>query len=258
MSSMHPTNTAAADLPPCSGPVTTVLIAHTPRTGSSLLATALGDTGLCGRPHEYLNSVHIDQIRLRIGPLPMPSYLAWLKRHRTTANGVFCLKASALQLQQEVVDRGHDPRRLLAPLRCVWIQRRDKVRQAVSYSRALQTDRWRAEAADRQPPHYDYAHIAWSMRFLAGQSRNWPKLFARLGVSPIPVWYLQLAHHYDAMVRGLGAALGLGAAHDLEVQPPRRARMPNAEADAWCARFRVEAVERGMDPSTFGPVEPPL
>ena len=131
-----------SDLPPYAGPVSTVLIAFTPRSGSTLLAHALRGTGLCGVPHEYLNFVHMDDFRHRLGPLPVTSLLAWLKRHRTTPNGVFGIKASVLHLQEELLVHNISPRAVFGAVRCVWIERADKVRQAVSFARANQTDQW--------------------------------------------------------------------------------------------------------------------
>ncbi len=251
-----PISAPEADRPRFDGPVSTVLIAHTPRSGSTLLAWALGDTGLCGVPHEYLNFVHMRDFRTRIGDLPVPSLMAWLKLHRTTPNGVFCIKASAHQIQHEVLEQNLPLRPLFAPLRCVWIQRADKVRQAVSYTRAVQTDRWNSEAEARQEAHYDYDHIERSLRFILIQTRNWPKLFGMLGVSPIQVQYQQLIRHYEATVRSVVGALGLAAPMDVSIAPPRQKRMPNLHSREWCTRFRAEATSKGVNPRLFGPEEP--
>ncbi|MEX0807854.1 MAG: Stf0 family sulfotransferase, partial [Dongiaceae bacterium] len=122
------------------------LIVGEPRCGGSMLAEALRLTGQAGVPLEYLNRRLIDAYAARTGfteeTLPLDNYISFLLRRRTTSNGVFVLKALVSQLVP-FYRRGPAAVRFLRGFeRIVLIHRRDKLAQAISYYRAIETDAW--------------------------------------------------------------------------------------------------------------------
>jgi LPS sulfotransferase NodH len=134
-------------------PTTSYLILATPRSGSYLLCEALINTHLAGHPTEYFGPA---QTRALLSQWKMPnyeSYVARIKAEGTTPNGVFGAKV-IWQFMEDVVERLRDTagyEKLPVPqllstvfpdLHYIWTTRRDKVRQAVSYWKALQTDAW--------------------------------------------------------------------------------------------------------------------
>lgn len=251
-----PLTAPEADLSAYAGAVQHVLVAFTPRTGSTVLANSLGRTGRCGVPHEYLNPIHLADFRRRLGPMSTPALWNWFRRHRTTDNGVFCFKAAPEQIQLELVARGIRPRSLMVPVRAVWVRRRDKVRQAVSYARAVQTQQWNAKAVEQHAPVYNYGLLERCFRFVLVQEGLWPVLFRELGVSPLTVWYRQILEHHEATVRGLVGGLGLGDPMQASVGAPSSKRVPSPEAQEWCGQFRQEAMQNGISAALFGPEEP--
>lgn len=242
------------DLAPASAPSRTVLVASTRRCGSTLLSGALAGTGRCGVPHEYFNLEHMVPLRARGAPAHLRHYVHWLRQRRTTPNGVFSVKAHYRQLEDTFVHDKVDPRPLLAPLRAVWIRRRDRVRQAVSAARAAQTEQWSKQQRSKAEPHYQYPLIALLLQDIVRQEQAWPVFFQRMGVTPVVVHYDALSQAYAPTVRGVCAALGLGG--DVTVVPPVRTRMSGGQSAAWARRFRVEAAKRGIPSAWFGPQEP--
>lgn len=65
------------------------MIASTPRSGSTHLASCLWRAGDLGAPLEYLNPIHIRQMSPRLGARGYLSYWRGVQARRTSPNGVF-------------------------------------------------------------------------------------------------------------------------------------------------------------------------
>ena len=75
----------------------------------------------------------------------------------------------------------------------VWLRRRDKVRQAISLWRALQTRTWRAEhpAAERERPtlSYSFRGIEHLRRRLSADDEAWGRFFLHSLIDPLELVY---------------------------------------------------------------------
>jgi LPS sulfotransferase NodH len=171
----------------------TYVICTTPRSGSWLLADCLDQTGLAGRPQEYfMNHVafHPDwgvPHRENLG-----DYLEFVRAEATTENGVcgFKLHWSQLRHLATVVGSGIDDTETafdwlaqeFAPLTVIRLSRVDKLRQALSYHRALSDQQWWRLAGDdarkrpfRAPDPEQVDHLC---RLLEKHDRRWDELIA--------------------------------------------------------------------------------
>src|SRR3954470_3229203 len=172
------------------------LVCATPRSGSTLLCRALGQTGVAGRPEEYFEArrdtgrppaprdyfigaegIDLDALLGRdhsLPPAPDHSSLAGVGDYAdhvaaalergTTANGVFGAKVMWGHLSDFSALAGGAPpelfNRLFGRPRYVWVSRRDRVRQAVSLWKAIQTQAWAADDGDAGPePRYSFEAI---------------------------------------------------------------------------------------------------
>jgi SagB-type dehydrogenase family enzyme len=134
-------------------PHTSYLILATPRSGSYLLCEGLIRTRLAGNPTEYFGPHQIEAIMKHLGTSSYKECVDWILAQGTTPNGVFGGKliwnfheefvnhlrksTGYKQLQtHEILDK------VFPNLHYVWITRRDKVRQAISYWKALNTRDW--------------------------------------------------------------------------------------------------------------------
>jgi LPS sulfotransferase NodH len=255
----------------------TYLVCATPRSGSTLLCETLKATGLAGRPEEYFEAVPATGIprapqdylaglddsnahQLVDGARPRaPTYsdvrglrryeehLARVRAWGTTPNGVFGAKLMWAHLVDLAALTGYATAaeaaaELFGEPRCLWVRRADPVRQAVSLWRAMQTQSWRSEAAQREP-RYSYAALRHLVGALEADDAAWERFFAGSG---LPV--LEIA--YGEMVRDLRATLDrsldhIGVPHargDLDCTPPLR-RQSDDVSDAWVAAYEREAVE---------------
>ena len=141
MSRFEP-NDASADFPLSEGPSRSLVIASTPRSGTTMLSSGLWKTQLAGAPMEYVNPEDRAGFTARWGPLSDADYVARLHAHRTSPNGVFSAKLHFDQLDRTF--RGADTllRQAFPEPRYVFLRREDKLRQAVSFYRAVYSSRW--------------------------------------------------------------------------------------------------------------------
>ncbi len=126
------------------------VICCTPRSGSNFQCEALTSTAVAGRPDEYFwNRPYWQQ---RWGVSEASEFTQRMLREGTSTNGVFGLKVTWEELKD-----AEALLKQLPNLRYVWLRRLDRVPQAISFYRALQTRRWRSTDAsgDLPEPAFD-------------------------------------------------------------------------------------------------------
>ena len=177
---------------------------------------ALRHSGLPRRPHEYFDHVRHANIVERLAFREMPDgeptpnelwvpetydrYLAWALREGTTPNGVFGAKLMwgylgdfATLLRGIEGNAGRPVPELLARsfpgLRYVQITREDKVRQAVSLWKAVQTQAWRQDGGgatgEKAEPVFSFRAINFLVRQLTAHDASWDAYFLGLGVESL-------------------------------------------------------------------------
>jgi len=144
-------------------PVLYYMICSTGRCGSSLLSSLLINSGVMGVPHEYLYiQAHGIPLIERFGITTKPQlnfneYIGEIKRYRTTPNGVFGLKAHFNQTAKLIDNKLLY--RYFPKMKFVHMLRRDVIKQAVSFSIALQTNKWTSHGEAEKEPMYDSGEI---------------------------------------------------------------------------------------------------
>ena len=263
----------AFDMVPSGEPNRTIVIASSPRSGSTLLSEALWATGLAGAPDEYFKGATVaeaadnlgvprytpaERLRrqakraalradwrpsLRIDPDSLDGYLAYLYAHRTSPNGVFSFKIHWSHYA-ELCERGLRLEDLPQPLDWVHISRRDLIGQAVSLARANRSGVWntsRAHDRYRRPSlEYDDAAVERSYHHVAEAAAQWPRFFEAAGITPITVVYEDLDADYASTVRRTLDALGI---HVDEVAEPKLRRQRDATNSEWIRMFSANHPE---------------
>ena len=204
------------------------LVCATPRSGSTLLCEMLRDTGLAGRPlehfeilrhsslprqpHEYFGDLDLDGLDELLPPPragtpsqePPEAWRARIMSQGRGENGVWGGKLMWGHVEDLVIRARQLPgladasleqvvRALLDDPQLIFVTRRDKVAQAVSLWRAVQTQRWRADDDSKaESPVYEFAAIDHLVSQLESDERSWKQWFARTGQRPFVVTYDQL------------------------------------------------------------------
>ena len=235
---------------------------------------ATRETGLPPHPGQYLEGLPRTGAGIRDDPSPpaapphsslqgLASYRDHLERTfnlGTTKNGVFGSKLMWSQLselhalagdlpQYEGLGRFELLQKLLNCPRYIRVTRREKVRQAVSLWRALQTRSWRAEhgGADGGPAplQYRFEGIDHLVRALYEEDRAWCEFFSAHGVSPFSIVYEdQLDGDRDGTVRRALAHIGVGAPPGWQAVEPIK-RQADAMSEEWVAAYHRDAARHG-------------
>ncbi len=137
------------------------LILSSPRTGSTMLASALIEARDAGVPIEYFHNRILEGLGAPLSMEKVMNHFEAVRQRRTTPNGVFGMKLHggqfrALFMRPQVTPEG------LAFLgrfsHAIVITRQDKIAQAMSYMRSVKTGIWNsAFESDRKSARYVFA-----------------------------------------------------------------------------------------------------
>ena len=237
----------------------------------------LRSTGLPMRPRDYLDGVATDLLppladhdrELEEHKLYDPErfrefeqYLHWVEDRATTSNGVFGAKImwpymaglvaglSTIPCHRGVVAPEELLARAFPRLAYVWLRRMDKVRQAVSLWRAIQTWHWREDAArdtggrecgaPGAPLVYSFEAIDHLRKGLIASDRAWEIYFEVMGTKPLTLTYEDFVNEkhetVTRLLRHVGVAYPAGAYYDA----PCTARQSDELSEQWVTVFRAD------------------
>lgn len=224
------------------------VVASTPRTGSTLLCQRLWATGAMGAPAEYFN-YHLNMIQMvaRLRVASLEEYVDRLFALRTSPNGVFGLHAHWDQFHFAVTA---GILRRMHGFRCIHIERRDRLAQAVSFARALESGQWASTHRARNAPAYDRKRIERCLARIEAHDGQWQSVFRRNRMEPIRVTYESLRSDPDAVLGDILSRFGVAA------DPSRRVSLPDIRPQSddtsreWIDRYRREEAERESSPDS--------
>lgn len=215
-----------------------VMIASTPRCGSTYLGHTLMQTGQCGVPMEYLHPGSARYWCSRFGTAQIEKLFPKFVHHRTGTNGTFSFKAHWSQFAPHK-DHIDELTQGVGIDRIIWISRRDLVSQAISWVIAEQTGVWISGAPRTGEPVYSYDAIVEA----AEESRNgnlaWHEYLSSLPESSsITVAYEDFVS--DPAVRQ-AVSLFLDLSVDLATTSGSRTKRQSNEVNLdWSLKFKSE------------------
>jgi LPS sulfotransferase NodH len=260
-------------------PEKSYLVCATPRSGSTLLCELLRSTGVAGnpiehfevlrhsgvprQPREYFEGVHDFRVLDRLASLhparpereTPTEWWARILADGTTPNGTWggklmwghvddlVARAAALLGATDLdLDLDGALRTLLGDVDLVYVTRPDKVTQAVSLWRAVQTESWRAgERPSTECAAYVFEGIDHLRRQLNEHEAAWQRFFARHDSPVYEVSYDDLSRDPRGTAAEVLRALDLPATG---VPDPDMRRQGDARSAEWAERYRAEAEAR--------------
>lgn len=231
---------------------------------------ATAETGLPPHPGFFLAGLPRLGVGIRDDPRPAdaPEYsnlrlvdgwVAHLERTfrlGTTANGVFGTKLMWNQLSEieqharavpglESVAGADLLDALFGGPSYVWVRRRDKVRQAISLWRAIQTRTWRRDPTSDPGTgvelRYSYEAIDHLRRRLTIDDEAWGRFFMRGATEPLELWYEHDVERDPAgAVARVFAHVGIGQAPS-SLAGTSMVRQSDDLSDAWQAAYDRDA-----------------
>jgi LPS sulfotransferase NodH len=148
-----------------------ILVLFTPRSGSSWIAKVVSSTRQLGNLEEYINPEFIYDVAQKMCANDHATLIAMLKRWAKTANGVFSMKARAVDIELFGETEFFDAFGSKGVIFFLW--RDDIVAQGISLYRAVTTNRYHSTDAGATAPPYDSAKIAhWMRHIVAIENEN--------------------------------------------------------------------------------------
>jgi LPS sulfotransferase NodH len=261
-------------------PTISYIICTTPRSGSNLLSEALRLTGRAGRPQEYFlywyASIHepdgLSSETIKPWLLPTGAYVRKVIRQGTTPNGVFGVKVMQGYFDL-IVDRLKtlpEFKKLRAPevlesifpnLHYIRVVRKDKIRQAVSLAKAVQSGKWydmkgqeqEAQETSSSPSTvdwidfrpkaranrlvYDFNQIATCYRRLQKWEKAWDTYFRKARIKPYRVIYEQFIQSYEQTTQDILGYLKVPLPEAWTCQDRHLKRQSDGINEEWTQRF---------------------
>ncbi|MET0147245.1 MAG: Stf0 family sulfotransferase [Ilumatobacteraceae bacterium] len=260
------------------------LVCATQRSGSTLLCEllkgtevagvpdeffeGLRSTGLPRQPRQYFEDPRLADIAEKLATLDpgrpeqpgeFEGWFHYVLQRGTTSNGVFGAK-----MMWNYFDDFRDRVRELPGLgdltfnealdevfpnlRIIFVRRRNKVEQAVSLWKAIQTQHWRNEndpGSASRPADYDYRALKHLVDELHRWDARWEDWFHATGREPIRVIYEEFTGTRAATVGRVLDALGIDPPEP-DSENGRMRRQADDLSRTWVARFRADDVDRSL------------
>jgi LPS sulfotransferase NodH len=230
------------------------------RTGSTLLCTALESTGIAGRPREWFN-LKPDLLT----DFHQPTHAAlqeYLWKLGTTENGVFGVNHSFYEphfsrlidtlrkfpaCPETATRRTAVWESVFPNHRHIFMTRRNKVRLAVSWWRAIQSGEWHLKPDEQRQPidlsqAYSFDAINHLYNECSMREAGIQEFFAEGGIAPLNIFYEDFVRNYEETVRSILDYLGLDP-RAASIDPPALTQLADEVSEDWAQRFRKERQE---------------
>ncbi len=227
------------------------------RTGSTLLTTALAATGVAGQPEEWLETPEGEGLLAHYGAATPEALRQTLWARGTTSNGVFGAKVSfyephmtrVLALWRQLPNVPADATRsevwarVFPNGRHIYMTRRNKVRQAISWWRAIRSETWHAPVGEGETAagrvgdkDYDFAALRQLLDEAMLREAGIEAFFAEGGIVPLTLVYEDFARDYVGTLRRVLDYLGV--ALPAKMPAPAFRKIADEVAETWVQRFR--------------------
>ena len=225
------------------------------RTGSWLLAHSLTDLGYAGRPSDYFDeeesTTHAAQWQVE----GFGDYLEAVRRHATTPNGIFGTKMMwndfgrfrarlRDQHRAEIADAALIEQ-VLPGVHYVWLRRQDKIRQGISWWRAVVTQQW-AVTPDDESKCVDLFvdEIVPLVRYASECEDGWRSWFKDQRVAYLELTYEELVEDRLSTVNRVLVHVGLPPVDGERLPRPRSRQQADELTEHYVTLVR-EALRDG-------------
>jgi trehalose 2-sulfotransferase len=227
------------------------IIASVQRSGTHLLCTLLRSTDVAGMPAEHFLAKTGETWEHRWNSPSRMKYVQRVLQDNTTANGVFGTVVMwsyfnrMLQMLRDIPRyNALDGANLLASVlrqpKYVWLRRRNRVEQAVSWEIACQTGVWAQKAGEkRRPcdlPKFDFKVVdEWCNR-IAEHDTAWANYFRENRIEPLMLFYEDLVANNRTAVERVLEFLNLPLAR-IEIVPHGLEKQADEISAQWIAAY---------------------
>lgn len=227
------------------------------RTGSTLLCRGLQSTGLAGKPSEWLNASDL------LDKYQLDNYAELQKRLwqlGSTPNGIFGVKTGAGEpyfskiiktfkqfpgCNPESNNRVEIWENALPNHKHIYMTRRNKVRLAVSWWKAIKSEEWHRKQG--QSPvdadlknKYSYRAIAHLFAECSMREAAIQEFFAEGSIVPLTIVYEDFILSYEKTIRNILDYLEIVNSEKVAIANPPLQKLANDLSEEWVQRFRKD------------------
>lgn len=238
-------------------PQSSYTIWFTQRTGSTLLCKAIESTGVAGKPREWFNfPPDLLSTYRKTDHAELQEYL-W--KIGTTDNGVFAINHSFYEphftqlietlrkfpaCPPTVTKRTEVWEQVFPNHRHIFMTRRNKIRLAVSWWRAIQSGEWHLPTDQPRKPvdlsnAYSFDAINHLYNECSMREAGIQEFFIEGGITPLNIFYEDFIQDYEGAVRTLLDYLELDSS-SVTITPPALTKLADDVSEEWVQRYREE------------------
>lgn len=226
------------------------------RTGSTLLYKALESTGIAGVPREWFNCK--PDLLTDFHQTNHTELQEYLWKLGSTPNGVFGVSHSYHEphFSQLIETLRKFPacpptskrteiwEEVFPNHRHIFMTRRNKIRLAVSWWKAIQSGEWHVPRSESRNPvdlsdKYSFDAINHLYNECSMREAGIQEFFAEGSITPLNIFYEDFIQNYEQTVRTILDYLGLDS-KSAAIAPPALTKLADAVSEEWAQRFREE------------------
>ena len=239
------------------------IVCATMRSGSSLLCELLSSTKMAGQPQEFLNKKREEKSQFPLNPYS--SYIRHNFNHFASDNGFSGIKMMwdnledmIQRLRAESYDYASSDleivRQAFPDPSFIFIERENKLRQAISLARAEQTKVWdikrNSSASKRTFARVTDFHITQSYNRLANYENAWKAFFQKYQLPFYHVTYDEITQHPEAAIKDILSFLDVPNYSQASIQPPQRKKQADWYTDYLAFRYKSAQTIRRLVPTS--------
>lgn len=246
-------------------PIKSYRIWTSPRTGHTLLARLLEDTGVAGKPGEHLTMHEGELLTEKFPGKTFQEVVGKIWEAGSDQNGIFACKfdghtwhyntviqqLKSLPGAPETLNDEEFWSHLFPFCKHIYLTRRNKIRQSVSWWKAIRDNTWHLENGDKRKleeafyqDKYDFNALLHLLKETALREASIASYFSQYNIHPLTLVYEDYIHDIKGTLVNILKYLNLDIPDHLP--SPAFQKTANEHSEQWVQKFRKD-LQDGWD-----------
>jgi len=218
-----------------------VMIAMTPRTGSTHLCAALAETKGIALPTEIFNPRGV--LNAEAARRGVSLFADFISSFNADSGPCFFFKTS----WQDFSPLAAGYKQIFPNLRVVYLDRKDIIAQAVSLYRAVETGTWhvprdqKRAAPSGAQDQLNLSHLSAWLETIEAEKRGWKRFFAAENITPLRLLYEDFADDVAKAITAISDFLAIPLNREIGPEVGFQ-KLSDAASQAWVERARLHVL----------------